>query len=58
MPGPESSRRGRQDMTGFGRRRVFAAVLLVAAALVTPLAGPALTASAATDVTFVGAQPL
>ncbi|HEY7045364.1 MAG TPA: hypothetical protein VH419_16960, partial [Nocardioidaceae bacterium] len=43
-------------MTDLRRRRVWAVVPLVAAALVAPLAGPMLTADAATDVTFVAAS--
>src|SRR4051794_8018137 len=43
-------------MTGWRRRRVWAAVPLVAAALVAPLAAPVLSAGAATDVTFVAAS--
>src|SRR5690349_9188769 len=41
-------------MAGFGRRRIAAAMVLMTAAVVAPLAGPLLPATAATDITFVG----
>jgi PKD repeat protein len=41
-------------MAGFGRRRIAAAMVLVTAAVVAPLAGPLPPATAATDITFVG----